>query len=682
MPGIVKGPEQWASRLELHAASVEQRARMYASEGEDSRSRDAEWARALKEFMGRLQKELGSDEMARSAAHATKALRWLETYLPERGIHDEGQLEAREQVKRQLEAIESNGTEVAPDLDPVVSRGEFAAALEEVLGAPFGRIGKLGEGIFTGPVSLVAEMEFDAVIVLGMVEGAFPSASRDDPILTAEERAVADGELPPGGRLPTDQRRSYLGALLAGQTRILSVPRGDLRAQRATQPSRWLLQGATDLAGEDIYATELEKLLPGPPDWFRVVNSFESALRTGTQRASLQEWDLASLFVHRGRIDRHFLLHRGDGWNALAQGVDAKRSRANHGGGRLDRWSGRVPEGVAPVPGELKPISPTALEQFAKCPFRYFLGNILHVGELERPEDVITIEPAVIGQIVHDILQKFFEATADRLDPFADWTADEREQLRAITQTCFADAERRGVTGKTLTWRAEQARLLRDLDLLLEEEIRERKATHFKFKQAEAAFGLDVTASRPVVGPPARLTLANGDVVTFRGLADRVDIGAEGQLAIVDYKTGSTRTYDSLKPDDVFAGGKFLQLPVYALAFRDQSPVPVEASYWFISESASFERKKIVLDEQTYQAFGGIVSTLVETMRAGYFPAVPGEDDWRSTGASWANCRYCPYDRICPSANRTENWDIVKKDPGLSAFAGLAKGEVPGDDDA
>lgn len=680
--GIVRGPEQWASRLEIHAASLEQRAKQYARDGETTKSKDADRARSLREFIARLRADLGTDETLRAASHAGKALAWLHTYLPERGIQDETQLEAREQVKRQLEAIEAGGSELAPTLDPVITRGEFAALLEEVLAAPFGRVGKLGDGIFTGPITLAAEMEFDAVIVLGMVEGVVPSASRDDPILTAEEREVAGGELPPGGRLPTDQRRAYLAALLAGETRILSVPRGDLRAQRATQPSRWLLEAASQLAGSPIYATELEDLLATPPEWFRVVYSFESALRGETERASLQEWDLASLMIHRARLDRHFLLNRTVAWNPLAEGVDAKRSRARRGNGRLDGWSGRVPDGRVPVPGALKPISPTALETFAKCPFRYFLGNVLHVGELERPEDVITIEPAVIGQIVHEILQKFFEATGARPEPFADWSDSEREQLQAITRASFGEAERRGVTGKTLTWRAEQARLLRDLDLLLEEELRERRASHFRFFKAEAAFGMDITPSRTEVAPPATLSLANGETITFRGLADRVDIGQEGQLAIVDYKTGSTRTYEGLTEKDTFAGGKFLQLPVYALAFRNESTAPVEASYWFISESAGFVRKTITLDEKTYSAFGGIVSTLVETMRSGYFPAVPGDEDWRATGASWMNCRYCAYDRICPPANRTENWEAVRGDPGLVSFAQLAAGEIPGGEDA
>jgi RecB family exonuclease len=677
--GVVKGADQWDSRLELHAAGQEERARALGLDGESTYTRNARWARSLRAFIVELRNELGTDENARAGVHAGRALTWLDAYLPEKSLTDEAQLDAREQVKRQLEEIASLGSALPPALDPVISRGAFAVALEEALSAPFGRVGKLGEGVFTGPLTLVGEMEFEAVIVLGMVERVLPSGSRDDPILTTEERGAAGGELPPGGAPPTDQRRAYLAALHSAPTRILSTPRGDLRAQRATQPSRWLLHAASALAGEAVYATELEHLLVDPPEWFRVVNSFESALRGPGERASLQEWDLASLFTHRGRLDRHFLL-AGAPSNPLARGVAARMSRARRGGGRLDGWSGKVPAGAASTPGATRPISPTALEMFAKCPFRYFLGHILHVGEVERPEEVITIEPAVIGNIVHDILQRFFDATARRPDPLADWSSEERAELREITRAVFADAERRGVTGKMLTWRAEQARLVRDLDLLLDEEIRERRASGFRFRQAEAAFGLDVTKDRPVVLEAAKLPLPNGEVITFRGMVDRVDEGPNGALAITDYKTGRTSSYKDLTPANPLAGGRFLQLPVYALAFRDQSPEPVRASYWFISEAAGFERKPVVLDEPTYKAFGGIVNTLVETMRNGFFPAVPGVEG-RPGAIPWENCVYCPYDQVCPSANRTETWAEVKQDPGLVQFAGLAEGAIPGSED-
>lgn len=670
--GIVRGPSQWQSRLEYYAAIQDLEAAGREPGNEAGPLRNAAWARDLAAFVEALVADLGTDEEIPPSGHARAALRWLDSYLPERALDNEEELDARERVKRHLEEIVAIGDELPSELDAPVSRSQFAAALEEALSEPAGRVASLGEGIFTGPITQAGEMDFDAVLVLGMVEGAFPSAVRDDPILTSPERARTGGELRPAGTLPTEGRRAYLAALHAAPIRILSTPRGDLRSQRATQPSRWLLEAASELHGgaAKVYATELGEMLVAPPPWFRVVHSFEAALRTAAEPASPQEWDLASLLRYHGRIDRHFLMRPAPD-NALARGVSARKARARLGEGRLDGWIGKVEAGAAPVPGSTRPISPTALEQFANCPFRYFLGHVLHVGEIERPEELVTIAPATIGNIVHEILEHFFEYSGARPDPFADWSPEERARLHGLAKESFEAAERRGLTGKNLTWKAEQARILRDLELLLDRELRDRRRDRFRFRQAEARFGMD-----PRRGPtmdPAMLTLAGGEQIAFRGKVDRVDEGPNGELLITDYKTGSTRSYEDLKADDPLKGGRFLQLPVYALAFKSEEAVPVRARYWFISEQADFVSKEIILDAATHQRFGEVVSTLVETMREGYFPAVPGEETYRPGRDTYNNCAYCPYDALCPTSQRTEAWEAARRDPGLIPFATLAE---------
>ncbi|MFN8615482.1 MAG: PD-(D/E)XK nuclease family protein [Dehalococcoidia bacterium] len=669
---VVKGVSQWQSRLELFAATQDAEA-ADREEGERAHfERKARWARSLRAFVADLAAQLGPDRRQTGSRHAAQALEWLDRYLPERAVEDEAQLEARQAVQQLLESVARLDAGLPAELNPQLDRAEFAAALDDALAQPAGRLGKLGDGIFIGPVALAAEMSFDAVFVLGMVEGAFPAGFSEDPVLSTEDRVRANGELAmPASRL-NQQRRGYLGALHAAGHRVLSTPRGDLRAQRPAQPSRWILEAASSLSGERMYATELAALLDAPPAWFRVVRSFESALREPGEPASAQEWDLGSLLRYEGRLDRHFLLRDAGQINPLARGVAARRSRQRVGGGPLDGWRGKVPAGSAPAPDGSRPISPTALETYAKCPLRYFFGQVLKVGEVERPEETITIEPATIGNIVHEILQKFFEATAERPDPFADWTPQERDNLLAITQAVFEDFEARGQTGKSLTWLAEQARIRRDLELLLDKELEERRVRGARFFRAEAAFGVRASAARPEPLPAASLTLPDGSTVSFRGVVDRVDIGPGGELSVIDYKTGSSRNYEALKPTNPLGGGKFLQLPVYALAFRAQSAGPVTARYWFISEQAGFEQKEVRLDEAAFGRFSEIVGTLVETMRAGYFPAVPGDETWNN-GDSYDHCRYCPYDLVCPSNQRSEAWMYDRKDAGLAAFVALSE---------
>lgn len=669
--GVVKGASQWQSRLEVFARGQEAEA-AEREEGERGHfERKTRWARSLQRFIADLDREVGPDTRRSAGAHAAQALNWLERYLPEHNIANESQAEAREAVGAILESIVRSSGELPPDLDPPLDRAEFAGALDDALAQPAGRLGKLGQGLFIGPVTLAAEMSFEAIFVLGMVEGTYPSRFAEDPVLSSDDRSRAAGELPmPSSRI-REQRRSYLAALLGANHRVLSTPRGDLRAQRPTQPSRWILDAATALHGKRLYSTDLAEMLQNPAPWFRVVHSFESALRTPGEPASAQEWDLGSLLRYEGRLDRHFLMRKDGALNPLARGVAARKSRARLNGASLDGWRGKVAPGHAPVPGASRPISPTALENYAKCPFRYFLGQVLRVGEIERPEETVTIEPATIGNIVHETLQRFFEATANRPDPFADWTDAERQELRDIAETVFQDFEARGQTGKSLTWRAEQARIRRDLELLLDKELEERQSARFSFFRAEAAFGIRPTPARPDPLPAASLKLPGGGSVTFRGVVDRVDIGPGGELAVVDYKTGSSRNYKDLSPANPLGGGKFLQLPVYALAFRGQSTGPVRARYWFISEQAGFERKEVVLDEAAFEKFGTTVGTLVETMREGYFPAVPGDEEWIN-GDAWKHCRYCPYDLVCPSNQRSEAWISDQKDPGLAAFVALS----------
>ena len=172
--------------------------------------------------------------------------------------------------------------------------------------------------------------------------------------------------------------------------------------------------------------------------------------------------------------------------------------------------------------------------------------------------------------------------------------------------------------------------------------------------------------------PAASFELGSGGTVTFRGVVDRVDEGPGGELLVTDYKTGSTRNYEELTSDDPLKGGRFLQLPVYALAFRGQTDVPVRARYWFISEQADFVSKEVTLDDVTYARFGQTVNTLVETMRGGYFPAVPGNETYRPGRDTNENCTYCAYDSLCPSSSRLEMWESAKTDPGLVAFAALS----------
>ena len=52
----------------------------------------------------------------------------------------------------------------------------------------------------------------------------------------------------------------------------------------------------------------------------------------------------------------------------------------------------------------------SAIESWATCPFRYFLGYVLRVAPTTRPEDQWGIDPLERGRLVHGILRRSYSA--------------------------------------------------------------------------------------------------------------------------------------------------------------------------------------------------------------------------------------------------------------------------------
>jgi ATP-dependent helicase/nuclease subunit B len=170
-------------------------------------------------------------------------------------------------------------------------------------------------------------------------------------------------------------------------------------------------------------------------------------------------------------------------------------------------------------------------------------------------------------------------------------------------------------------------------------------------------------------GAPATITLADGRVVRFHGFIDRVDQGPSGSpIVVFDYKTG--RTED---PTKGLERGNKLQLPVYALAMAgDDRKADVHAYYWSTRAFDKGALAGIELDEPTVEQFTDNVSTIVEGIGAGVFPAFPDKPRQDGRGReTWENCCYCPFDRVCAPA-RDDDWTRKRSDPVVTRFRQLA----------
>jgi ATP-dependent helicase/nuclease subunit B len=475
-------------------------------------------------------------------------------------------------------------------------------------------------------------------------------------------RRGTDGALPIHAVRRSEERRDYLAALAAGPARSLSYPRADPRAQRKRLPARWLLETASHLVGEPVGAEELTLLTSA--GWLHVVPSFEAGVVSPGEPGSLAERDLRSLREWqeaRRPLDRHPLIAATPSLAAGVTGVRGRRSAA------LTRFDGHVGPVAGLLPEEDAALSPTALETWATCPFRYLLGRVLRVREVERPEATDRIGALERGSLIHAVLAEFLDGAEPRTAPNQPWDDDERALLLAIAERACNEAEAEGLTGRPLLWKLDRRRILRELDGFLDtdEVIRARLGIVPRPGGRELAFGFGGDS-----GDPATITTADGRAVRFHGRIDRVDQGPGGSPVVVfDYKTGRMM-------DDPAAGldrGNRLQLPVYALAVGGDDPsVDVRAYYWYIRASGTDALEGIDLDDATRAMFADRVSTIVDGIGAGVFPAFPDKPRQDGRGRdTWENCCYCAFDRVCAPA-RDDDWTRKRVDPAVARFRDLA----------
>jgi RecB family exonuclease len=653
--GVVAGIDQWDDRLTRHGLTLAGKQKELLDDPDVDQWRVArlgervERIESLRAFVHRLDEAVDVSSLASWVDFVGWARRLLDDHLggpSARARWPEVEQQSWDAVAESLQRLSVlDGFGVAPELTT------FRRAVERDLDVPAGRVGAFGDGVFVAPLPLLAGVDVDVVFVLGMVEGTLPGPSRADAMLAEAERLAAGGALGRGGRGLDEQRHTYLAALAAARVeRVLVAPRADLSRNREHLPSRWLLATAAAVAGAPgpIAGADLADLARAV-DTVTFVPSFRGGFSGGSEPASLQDRDLAELarWDDGGGIALdHHLTRQHPRFGAGLVVEAARRS------GDFTPFDGRVTmaDGVLPA---TSPLSPTSLETYAACPRKYLLSRVLSVAAVDKPEEVPAISPADRGSVIHAILD-------DHITGVIAGQPRTLDRLLDIGKRHLDEFEHSGNTGRPLRWRYDRQ--------LIERELRRfHGEDHLTPLAAELEFGVGDE-------PPVRVVLPGGRELRFKGYADRVDRSAGGRLVVTDYKTGRAARAKDFEADPVVRGTK-LQLPIYGLAARDrfgESSRPVLARYWYVSEKGGFSSVEVELDDRTLARFTEAVTVVVDGVTSGLFPAHPGEpSNWPVD--SWENCRYCEYDRLCPT-DRGRQWERKRHAPVLAAYADLADG--------
>ena len=622
----------WKSRLAAYLAQMELQAA--AANGRDND--DDPFVRRLRRSVAELQEFLELLAGALSSFGNSNGMEWESASTQLKSLmttyHWAVAEESPEDLRRIDELVDSLvnlkkwGTGFSPEaLRESIREGLQSQASDR--GEP------VGAGVYIGPPAGIAGTEYDVMYAVGMVERQFPPRPRSNPWLVRNR--------PELDRVSSLERYDFMAAVAAAKEVVLSWPAATAE-RRSAYPSRWVIEAANHLhrreGGTNRLTHENLTANASAKPWLTVVPSREAGLRNlshfNMQPADGSEYNLMHLVAEtRDTLIHHQAIatdHR------MASALNARNAR---NGNALSPWDGRlgpdIPR-VAAIGTRDYPVSPSALETWATCPYKFFLSRILGIAAPpeEEEDEMSALER---GSLVHKILERFV-GEGNQTDT----------DLLELSETEFAIAEERGVTGYSLLWDMAKEDIRAGLQGFMAAEA-EWLADAAAEASAEESFGRGTEIGE--------VSVAIDDLgeIWFRGKIDRIDTVGD-EVRVRDFKTGRPEPYfdgaRGRKADRTLVNGRAMQLPVYVAAARQKYPDPavqISGSYCFpLADNNTHDVAPY--SEDDWKEFHTPLFAIVDAARRGIFPATPetaGDSDQER-----GNCTYCDFNRLCPTRRR------------------------------
>jgi RecB family exonuclease/predicted kinase len=464
----------------------------------------------------------------------------------------------------------------------------------------------------------------DRAVVLSVNEDSVPAQLEEDPLLPDEEREALNRllrreDLPDA--LPLRRRNAaeekLLFSLPAASVRddiVFSVPRAD-GAGASKRPSRYLLHLLSRFAGPSVFSEAWEDASGAVAE--RMPRSPFAAL-AGEGPRSRREKALAA-WREGGRVADVAVAP----WGRISRTLSAWAARAS--GASLFPGPG-IPAAVSGL------YSASALDELARCPYRFWLHRVLSFDPPEEPEETAALGPPEMGEIAHDILRRLGRDAAEGKG----WG-----DVDAAARAAAALFSRENPAGLPALFRIQCRAIARDVKRVVEaERRREKEEPGWKVSLVEAAF--TVPADPPL---PA-----------FRGRVDRLDRGPVGEARVVDYKYSDPKRGDA--PADRMRHGLAHQLPVYlAYAGALEPPPPaVSAVLYFLRND--FAVVQAPPWEEVRDDWVVSLSGWLRLADAGAFPPLPHHAFPFAGRPAPRYCDACPFKdhcRVSPAYDGSES---------------------------
>ena len=505
---------------------------------------------------------------------------------------------------------------------------DLSAAIRRWLGAQTFAIRSGGGGVQIVDAQAARFGEFDDVQLMGLVEGEWPERPRRSVFYPQALLAQLEPARP--DRVALHEERDLLRAARASFRDLAMLARSRTRistfaleADAVVEPSVFVEDAAAfglateSATGHDDARVFMSEWLTGNPAGKGLSRPAGVAVPVLTER-----WAIARR--SRGNADPSRFLGQAGAWT-------------------------------------LPRVSVSRLERYLKCPFQFYVANVLQVEEERDDED--TRSPLERGRFLHELFETFFH----------EWQARGHNRITPDTIGA-AEALFVEVCGPALASLAppeaglERARLFGSA-------VGPGIAARVFEMEAERGAGIHERLMEYELDGEFTFVGADGAArtVPLRAKIDRVDVLSDGTFRLIDYKT-------KYVPDVKTA----LQLPIYSACVRTRlsrergRDTPVSEAIYLSFEGkrgiVALERKGASLAELVTDAEHRLVGAL-DDIAAGHFPARP---ETRSL------CTMCAFVTICRTPGGAEHLsadlsavaDTKVDAPGAKAEPGEQEAEV------
>jgi RecB family exonuclease len=477
--------------------------------------------------------------------------------------------------------------------------------------------------VFVGSIEEARGREFGVVFLPGLAEGLFPQRMLEDPLLLDKLREAVSGDLPLRKQRVNDERqRLHLAVAAARERLVVSYPRMEVAEARPRVPSFYALELPRAVEGSlpelKTFEDRARDAAPARLNW--------PAPKEAADAIDDAEYDLVAIASARNQHPDHpggvhYLVEANP---HVARSLRARWSRWNH------KWrpaDGLVTDDSAALEAlqeqrlGSRAWSPSSLEHFAMCPYKFALHGIYRLKPRDESEQLQQMDPRTRGALFHEIQFELFQdlQRAGLLPVNNDRLQDALVRADAMLDRVAAKYQEKLAPAIPRVWKSEIEDLRTDLRGWLQHVA--RNDDDWEPAKFELEFG----------DPP--LALAEG--VNLRGRIDLIEKNiSRDAFRVTDHKTGK-------RPDTIprwVGGGRSLQPLLYGLAAEQLLGSPVEAGrLLYATQRGGYTPVEIKLDERARQFLQKLLGDIDASIASGFLPPAPAKDA----------CEICDYRIVC-----------------------------------